>query len=112
MPWPNAHLAGPAQPVCCAGTAAELVSLQHWNDDTGRHRCKVEALLPGSTQPDMGRFTPVFQGFADIPSPFLTVDRAGDLVAAGTVQDAVHDMRQLHRKHSASFESALSCRQP
>ncbi len=45
----------------------------------------------------MGRLTPVIQGDADLPGPFATVDRAGDLVAAGMpVQDAVHDMGPLH----------------
>ena len=94
MPWPYAHLAE-QHSFCCTGAKVELVSLQHWKDDTGQHRHKVEAFLPGFTQSDMGvgRLTPVIQGAADLPGPCATVDRAGDLVAAGTpVQDAVHDM--------------------
>ena len=100
MPWPHARLAEqPKQRGAfhCTGATAELVSLQHWNDNTGLHCCKVEAFLPGSSRTDMGvgRLTPVIQGIADLPGPFATVDRAGDLVAAGTpVQDAVHDRHE------------------
>ena len=81
--------------LSCAGAAAELVSLQHWRDDTGQHRCKIEAFLSASTQPDMGvgKPNPIIQGVADLPGPRVTVDRAGDLVAAGMpVLDAVHDV--------------------
>ena len=87
-------------PVCGAGAAAELVSLQHWKDwNTGQHRCKIEAFLPGPTQSDKSSLTPFIQGAADLPGPFATVDRAGDLVAAGTpVQDAVHDMGAFCKK--------------
>ena len=81
----------------CAGATAELVSLQHWSDDTGQHRCKIEAFLPVCIQPDVGLLIPNSQGIADLPSPFTTVDRAGDLVAAGTpIQSAVHDMGAFH----------------
>ena len=90
--------------LCCAGTAAELVSLQHWLDDTGQICYKIEAFLPGFAQCDMIRLTPVIQGAADLPSPFATVDRAGDLVAAGTpIQAALHDRGTSHMKPSASF---------
>ncbi len=93
---------------CCAGATAELVSLQHWMTDAG-YCCKIEAFLPVSTQSDMGRLSPIIQGVANLPGPFVTVDRAGDLVAAGTpIQDALGDMGAFN-----SLETLpLRCRQP
>ena len=97
VPWPHACLAGPPRHSCCAGATAELVSLRHWRNDAGQLICRIEAFLPGSGRSNMSSLTPVIQGTVDLPLEFTTVDRAGDLVAAGTlVQDAVHDVGATH----------------
>ena len=70
-----------------------MVSLQHWINKAGQFCCKIEAFLQDSTWSDMGRLHPIILGVGDLSYPCTSVDRADDLVAAGTcLQEAAHDM--------------------